>query len=136
MRHRFSILLAVFVLTTSTQACVFGGALSLDHARMSFDQDGRKVTTSYVAIDPFYAVADLKNAPIGTKVDARWIFVDVLGKDINSVFKEQNFITEAESYSGIVYFNLVTDSSWPAGSYKVELYLNGALAQTLAFSVQ
>lgn len=136
MRSKFSILLAVLALVASTLACAIGGELTLDNARMSFDQDGKNVTTTFSSTDVFYAVADLSNAPIGTKVDIKWIAVDVPGEDANSVFSEQNYVTDTDAFTGIVYFQLSNDSGWPSGSYKAELYLNGALAQTLAFSVQ
>jgi hypothetical protein len=136
MKSRFSILLAVLALIASTLACAVGGGLSLTNARMSTDSDGKNVTTTFKPADTFYAVADLSNAPVGTKVDAKWIAVDVPGEQANSVFKETNYVTDTDGFSGIVYFQLSNDSGWPAGSYKVEFYLNGALAQSLEFSVQ
>jgi len=136
MKSNFSILLAVFALIASTLACAVGGELSLTNARMSLDQDGKNVTTTFKPTDALYAVADLSNAPKGTKVDAKWIAVDVPGEQANSVFKETNYVTDTDGFSGIVYFQLTNDNGWPAGSYKVEFYLNGALSQTLEFKVQ
>jgi predicted small lipoprotein YifL len=136
MKSKFSILLAVLALLASTLACAVGGELSLTNARMSTDSDGKNVTTTFSPTDVFYVVADLANAPTGTKVDAKWIAVDIPGEQANSVFKETNYVTDTDNFSGIVYFELSNDSGWPAGSYKVELYLNGALAQSLDFTVQ
>lgn len=136
MRSKFSILLAVLVLIASTLACAVGNELSLTNARMSFDSDGKNVTTKFSPSDTFYAVADLANAPKDTKVDAKWIAVNIPGEQANSVFKEMNYVTDTDGFSGIVYFKLSNDSGWPAGSYKVELYLNGTLTQTLEFTVQ
>ena len=136
MKSKFSILLAVLALIASTLACAIGGELSLTNARMSTDSDGKNVTTTFSSTDVFYVVADLANAPTGTKVDAKWIAVDIPGEQANSVFKEMNYVTDTDNFSGIVYFELSNDSGWPAGSYKVELYLNGALAQSLDFTVQ
>ena len=136
MKSKFSILLAVLALLASTLACAVGGELSLTNARMSTDSDGKNVTTTFSPTDVFYVVADLANSPTGTKVDAKWIAVDIPGEQANSVFKETNYVTDTDNFSGIVYFELSNDSGWPAGSYKVELYLNGALAQSLDFTVQ
>jgi len=136
MKSKFSILLAVLALLASTLACAVGGELSLTNARMSTDSDGKNVTTTFSPTDVFYVVADLANAPTGTKVDAKWIAVDIPGEQANSVFTETNYVTDTDNFSGIVYFELSNDSGWPAGSYKVELYLNGALAQSLDFTVQ
>ena len=136
MKSKFSILLAVLALLASTLACAVGGELSLTNARMSTDSDGKNVTTTFSPTDVFYVVADLANAPTGTKVDAKWIAVDIPGEQANSVFKETNYVTDTDNFSGIVYFELSNDSGWPAGSYKAELYLNGVLAQSLDFTVQ
>lgn len=136
MKSKFSILLAVLALIASTLACAIGGELSLTNARMSTDSDGKNVTTTFSSTDVFYVVADLANAPTGTKVDAKWIAVDIPGEQANSVFKEMNYVTDTDNFSGIVYFELSNDSGWPAGSYKAELYLNGVLAQSLDFTVQ
>ena len=136
MKSKFSISLAVLALLASTLACAVGGELSLTNARMSTDSDGKNVTTTFSPTDVFYVVADLANAPTGTKVDAKWIAVDIPGEQANSVFTETNYVTDTDNFSGIVYFELSNDSGWPAGSYKVELYLNGALAQSLDFTVQ
>jgi len=136
MKYKFSILLAVLALIASTLACAIGGELSLTNARMSTDSDGKNVTTTFSSTDVFYVVADLANAPTGTKVDAKWIAVDIPGEQANSVFKEMNYVTDTDNFSGIVYFELSNDSGWPAGSYKAELYLNGVLAQSLDFTVQ
>lgn len=136
MKSKISILLAVLALIASTLACSLGGELSLENGRMAFDQDGTNVTTTFSSTDAFYAVADLNNAPVGTRVDAKWIVVDIPGEEANSVFQEQNFVNDTEGFTGIVYFQLTNDNGWPAGSYKVELYLNDTLSQTMTFSVQ
>ena len=99
MKSNFSILLAVFALIASTLACAVGGELSLTNARMSLDQDGKNVTTTFKPTDALYAVADLSNAPKGTKVDAKWIAVDVPGEQANSVFKETNYVTDTDGFS-------------------------------------
>jgi hypothetical protein len=121
MKPKFSILLAVLALIASTLACAVGGELSLTNARMSFDSDGKDVTTMFSSTDTIYAVADLDNAPAGTKVDAKWIAADVSGEEPNSVFQETNYVTDTDDFAGIVYFELTNESGWPAGSYKVEV---------------
>ncbi len=136
MKSKISILLAVLALIASTLACGVGGELSLENARMAFDSEGKNVTTAFSPSDVFYVVADLSNAPVGTVVDAKWAAVSVAGLAPNEVFYEQSLRNDEEGFTGTVYFQLFNDSLWPTGSYKVELYLNGALTQTVAFSVQ
>ncbi|MEW6028287.1 MAG: hypothetical protein ACOYZ8_11020 [Chloroflexota bacterium] len=136
MKSKISILLAVLALVASTLACSLGGSLALDNARMAFDSEGKNVTTSFSPSDVFYVVADLSNAPVGTVVDAKWAAVSVSGLSPNEVFFEQSLTNDEEGFTGTVYFQLFNDSLWPTGTYKVELYLNGTLSQTVTFTVQ
>jgi hypothetical protein len=50
--------------------------LNLTNLRLAFDEDGKNVTTAFSPTDIFYAVADLKNAPQGMKVEAKWTAVN------------------------------------------------------------
>lgn len=136
MKSKISILLAVFALILSTLACSLGGGLALDNARMAFDSAGNNTTTTFSPSDDFYVVADLSNAPVGTVVDAKWAAVSVAGMAPNEVFFEQSLSNDEDGFTGTVYFQLFNDSLWPTGTYKVELYLNGALSQTVTFTVQ
>ena len=135
MKKLFPVLLAVLALVASSLACSLT-EMSLQNARMAFDQDGKQVTSTYSSSDIFFAVADLNNAPAGTAVVAKWIAVNIEGEEPGSVFQEQTLDISEESFTGTIYFQLSNDSGWPNGDYKVELYLNGALTQTVTFNVQ
>lgn len=137
MKNNLAVLSAILVLVISALACAgLSTELGLSNLRMAFDQDGQNVTTTYSPSDIFFAVADLSNAPQGTAVQARWIAVDAEGTEPNLEFQEQTLDITQENFSGTIYFQLSNDDGWPAGQYKVDLYLNGALAQSIDFSVQ
>jgi hypothetical protein len=137
MKNKFVVLLAVLSLVTSSLACAaLSTELGLTNLRMAFDQDGNNVTTTFAPTDIFYAVADLANAPQGTKVDAKWTAVNAADTEPNLEFQTQTLDITEESFSGSIYFQLSNDEGWPTGQYKVDLYLNGTLAQTAEFSVQ
>jgi len=135
MKKLFPVLLAVLALVASSLACSLT-EMSLDNARMAFDENGESATSTFSSTDVFYAVADLSNAPTGTKVVAKWIAVNIEGEEPGSVFQEQTLDITEDNFSGIIYFQLSNDTGWPNGDYKVELYLNDALAQTVTFNVQ
>jgi hypothetical protein len=135
MKKLFPVLLAVLALVASSLACSLT-EMSLDNARMAFDQDGKNVTSTFSSTDVFYAVADLSNAPKGTKVVAKWVAVNIEGEDPGSVFQEQTLDITEDSFSGTIYFQLSNDGGWPSGDYKVDLYLNDALTQSVTFNVQ
>ena len=137
MKNKFVVLLAVLALVVSSLACAFGNTeLGLTNLRMAFDEDGNNPTTTFSTTDVFYAVADLANAPQGTQVEAKWTAVNAADTEPNLEFQTQTLDITEESFTGTIYFELSNDEGWPTGQYKVDLYLDGNLAQTAEFSVQ
>jgi hypothetical protein len=133
---RLSVLLAVAALVVSTLACSFGNSEpSLTNPRMSTDSDGNNTTTSYSPNDTFYAVADLSNVKTGSVADAKWYLVSAEDYEAGEIESSSLTIEDASLYN-YVSFELASTDPWPAGEYKVELYLNGVLAHTINFSVQ
>ncbi|MFL7868838.1 MAG: hypothetical protein AB8I58_08425 [Anaerolineales bacterium] len=141
MNKKLTIFFALFALLISTLACnlVTGGPRepSLENLRMAFDADGNNLTTVFSPSDVFYAVGDLKNAPAGTTVEAKWLAVQIEGYDPGELIYEQtiNDFTE-DSFTGTIYFQLSNDAGWLVGDYKVDMYLNGNFVQSVPFSVQ
>jgi serine protease inhibitor len=137
MKNKWPIVFAVLILVASSLACqALNRELSLSNLRMAFDQEGENVTTTFSPTDVFFAVADLYNAPQGTQLEARWTAVNVADLEPNTEFQTQTVDITDESYSGTVYFQLSSAEAWPVGQYKVDVYLNGTLVQTVEFSVQ
>src|SRR5687767_9095072 len=137
MKNKFMVLFAVLSLVVSSLACAVGNTeLGLTNLRMAFDQDGENPTTTFASTDVFYAVADLANAPQGTNVEAKWTAVNAADTEPNLEFQTQTLDITEETFTGTIYFQLSNDDGWPTGQYKVDLYLNGNLAQTAEFSVQ
>lgn len=139
MKSKLSILFAALALVASMLACA-GGELSLSNPRVATDKSGDTPVTTFAPTDTFYIVADLSNAPKGTTVEAKWYVVNVQGFDAGPINTDTPSVLNIEdnNFSGTVNFSLSgsTDGGWPVGDYKVELYLNGTLSQTVNFSVQ
>lgn len=138
MKFRFQIYLAVAALLVVTLACgVFDRELSLDNLRMAFDEDGNNPTTVYSPTDTFFAIADLRNAPEGTEVEAKWFVEQVEGYEPGELIYEQSLsdFTD-ENFTGTIFFELSNDAGWPIGSFRVALYLYGDLVQSTVFSVR
>lgn len=137
MKRFVPIFFAVLALVFSALACEsLSTEMSLENLRLAYDENGEQVTSTFGADDIFYAVADLKNAPQGTLVKAVWTAVDVPDTDEGLEFQEQTLDITEESFSGAIYFQLSNDERWPSGQYKVDLYLNETLAQSMEFSVE
>ena len=141
MNKKLSVLLAFGALLSTVLACSFvtvnSSEITLDNLRMAFDADGNNLTTVFSPSDVFYAVGDLKNAPAGTTVEAKWLAVQIEGYDPGELIYEQtiNDFTE-DSFTGTIYFQLSNDAGWLVGDYKVDMYLNGNFVQSVPFSVQ
>ena len=135
--RKFSILIAFLALVASILACSFGGEMSLTNPRMAFDEPGDQATTVYSSGDAFYAVGDLKNAPKGTVVSAKWYAVNVEGYE-SGYIDETTLTIEDDNFNGYVSFQYTYQDAggWPVGEYKAELYLNSVLTHTINFSVQ
>lgn len=101
-------------------------------AQLSADEAGAQKTSTFGPEDAVYLLVGLANAPDDTKVKAVWTAVDVEGATANTVLDD----AELTSGSATLTFDLQNDNPWPAGSYKVDLYLNDKLDRTLDFSVE
>ncbi len=131
--RKMMIWLGVLMLIFASVACEFSASTAnIGDAWLSDSEDGGNRVTTFAQDAVFYAFADLKNAPEDTTLKAVWIAVDVEGVDPNFVINE----TEFTSGSNIITFNLSNNNLWPAGKYRVEIYLNGKLDKTLNFEVR
>lgn len=127
-------LFTIIILTLAMSGCEFSASTAnIPSVVLATDEAGTNVTTQFSPEDTFYAVVELANAPDSTEVKAVWTAVDV-----GDAAEPGQLIDEAtlETGSGQVIFDLSNDGFWPAGQYKVDIYLDGELDQTLEFSVE
>jgi hypothetical protein len=118
----------------ATLAC--GGEVNVSTAKvadayMSTDEGGADRTTTYGQDAVFYAQVDLQNAPDDTVLKAVWTLVEAQDYNPGQVL-DQKEITGGDP----VQFTLSSNDPWPIGTYKVDIYLNGELVNTIDFSVQ
>lgn len=125
------------VFSRSLQLTVVAGSAAQGHPMigglyLSRDEDGNQPTQVFGVNDKFYAILDLVNAPATTVVRADWYLTSAPGYTPNTLLDD----TEITTGSTQLTFDLSNSSPWPVGSYRVEIYIDGALAQVLEFSVQ
>lgn len=134
-RTRFAIaLFAICLLGFALLACEFsigGGEPSVETAVMArslnADYEPVEMTNVFDPTDTFYCSVKVTDLEKGSEVTARWFF--------GSEFLGEYTYTAEAGGSGHIGFNLSPAGTWLAGSYRVDVYLNGALAQSAAFSV-
>ena len=127
------LLLVLLAVPLAMLACSFNASTAnIENAFMARDEEGTQPTTVFAQDETFFCIVELANAPDDTVVRAAWTAVAVEGEDPNT------FIDDAEltTGSGTLHFELSNDGLWPAGTYKVDLYLNDELNQSLEFQVQ
>lgn len=133
-RKNVWILFALVTLIASILAC--GGSFStanIANAWMATDEEGSNPTTVFSQDAIFYALVDLSNAPDDTQLKAVWTVVNAENTDPDFMINE----TELTSGDAIVHFQLENiEFLWPIGQYKVDIYLNDTLDQTLTFEVR
>lgn len=114
-------------------ACGFSASTArITNAFLAADPDGTQPTESFQPDETFYLLVDLANAPDDTQVKAAWTAADVEGEAPDTLIDEAELTTG----DGRLTFNLTNDGPWPAGAYKVDIYLNEKLERTLEFSVE
>ena len=131
--HRIFVISLVTLLLFIAGACNFSASTAnIKNAYTARTDNGEPQQTSvFTQDDVFYCVVEVANAPDDTVTKAMWYAVDAEGVEPNY------FIAEAEiKGGGELTFDLTNnDMLWPAGKYKVEIYLNEELKETLEFSV-
>jgi hypothetical protein len=80
-----------------------------------------------------HCVATLKSAKSGTQMKFAWWIVDADGTK-NQKVKEIDYSTGA--LENIIHGHLTLPQDWPAGKYKVQVYVNGDLDRTVFYSVR
>ena len=114
-----------------------GSGVAIKEIHMAKDDgngDPGEETTEFAPSDrTIHCVANLKTAKSGTQMKFSWWIVDADGSQ-NQKIKEINYRTR--TLENVVHGHLSLPQDWPAGKYKVEVYVNGDLDKTVFYTVQ
>lgn len=127
--------LFVTVLVLVSVACEFSASTAnITNAHMATTEADTSQTSVYSPVDPtFYCFFELNNAPDDTVIRGVWTLIAAEGFSANSEIDSAEVTGGSEAYS----FSLDRSvDEWPVGQYKIDLYLNGELAQTVNFEVK
>jgi hypothetical protein len=127
--------LFVVVLVLASLACNFSATTAnITNAHMATDESDSTQTTVYSPdTQTFYCFYDLNNAPDDTVVKGVWTLVSAEGYDSNSEIDSAEITGADDTY----YFSLDRAADvWPVGQYKLDLFINDKLAETVEFQVQ
>jgi hypothetical protein len=96
--------------------------------------DPAGATTVFSPADTIHAVVSIANAPKGTEFKANWYV-----EDIGDASQANKLIISSQlSADGTrnLDFKLTPTTQWPAGTYRVEILVNGQVESTATYSVQ
>ena len=128
------VLFAVLALVVSTLACSFGAEPGVSNIRMTTDDSGETTVTSYSPSDDFYVYFDVNAVDTGTLFEGHWYALDIEDQDPNTAFSTIEY--NLEEGVGSVYFQLFNDTEWPVGTYRVDIYMDGAKVGEQSYRVQ
>lgn len=132
-KNNLSILMVLTMLVMVSLACEFSASTAnITDVYLTANGDGSGETTVFSGDQTFYCIVEVANAPDDTTLKAVWTAVSVEGVEPNYVIDEASIVTGGQN---VFTFDLQIDTFWPSGTYKVEIFLNDELDQTLEFSV-
>jgi hypothetical protein len=121
--------------SNSTSVSTSTGALSDVHmARDNGKGDPGDETDTFTSKDrTIHCVTTLKDAKSGTQMKFSWYVVEAEGGK-NEKIRDIDYTTRA--LENVVHGHLIAPRDWPPGKYKVEVYVNGNLEETVPYTVQ
>lgn len=135
--NRRLVLLSLCVLMVLSLAACGGsaGPVTIQSVKLARDNGGEpgETVTSFRPDDHiFHAVVELNRIETGLKVRLTWIAVNAGG--------QQGFEIDSAEFTGLavntIHGQIKLPNDWPAGSYKLDIYLNDTLARSVEFTVQ
>jgi hypothetical protein len=91
-------------------------------------------TTVFTTSSIIHAVVEIEDAPAGTNFTAEFYVVDVGdAAQPNSLITSTDLAADGTRY---LDFNLTPTTSWPVGTYRVDILVNGELDQSVEYTVE
>ena len=120
---------------TATTSSTSTGALTDVHmARDDGKGDPGEQTNTFNGKDrTIHCVTKLKDAQSGTKMKFSWYVVEAEGTS-NEKIRDIDYTTRA--LENVVHGHLTAPRNRPVGKYKVEVYVNGNLEETVRYTVE
>jgi hypothetical protein len=132
---RFTFLFAALLVTGLILSACGGaaaGPLTVQSVALSNTSGGAAATTFSPADHTIYAAIQLSRLDTGLTAKVVWTAVDTSAGQ-NLAVGEKEFTSLV---ANVIQAQVELPRDWPTGSYKLDIYLNGTLANTTAFTIQ
>ncbi|MES2190693.1 MAG: hypothetical protein V4454_11250 [Pseudomonadota bacterium] len=117
--------------TSALAAPAFGEIIVSDDRTATESDDGFEKTTAKI-----FVLAELKDAPSGTRVASSWVAVNTNGVAPNNFVIDTAELTTTAGMNKITFNLSKPNAGWPLGSYRVDLSINGAKKGEVKFKVE
>jgi len=142
MKRILSFVALLLVVAVIVSACSFSfSTANISQAVLAKDVKGDNFepvdpTSTFATDQPVInLVVTVANAPSETKVKTVWTAVDVGDAAPANTKIDEAEVTMDDSGNAHFTLSLPNSGTWPAGKYKVEIYLNDKLDRTLEYTV-
>ncbi len=125
------ILTGLLIMMAAVSACAKAQVNIVD-AYMASDNSGETRVITYKPDQPFYAILEVENINPKSVVKADWYASKVENVPDNSPIDDWS--SEAGK-NNVFTFDLTSPNAWPFGTYRVDLYIDNVLKQSLSFTV-
>jgi hypothetical protein len=106
------------------------------HAYLAVGEDKKARTTFSSDVSRIYAFWKGEALEVGDKIQAVWIAEDVGDAPKESRILEANVNVFKRDEHGAFSISRPRDRIWPVGKYRVEIHINGSLAELVKFTIK
>jgi hypothetical protein len=106
------------------------------HAFLAAEKGGKRTTVFSADVQEIYVVWKGEGFQVGDTIQVTWIAEDVGAGSKESEIRRANYKVYKEAEKGVFSLGRPTGRAWPVGKYRVELYINGSIAEVVKFTVK
>ena len=106
------------------------------HAFLAARKGGKGTTTFSADVQEIYVVWKGEGFQVGDTIQVTWIAEDVGAGSKESEIRRANYKVYKETEEGVFSLGRPPGRTWPVGKYRVELYINGSIAEVVKFTIK
>ena len=106
------------------------------HAFLAAKKGGKQTTTFSADVQEVYVVWKGEGFQVGDTIQVTWIAEDVGAGSKESEIRRANYKVYKEAEEGVFSLGRPAGRAWPIGKYRVELDINGSIAEVVKFTVK
>lgn len=134
----FIAIMFVHVWASAVDAVAQSGGKKSLHAFLATGKESKPTTTFSADVSTIYVFWKAEALEVGDKLDAAWIaeqIVDDASKESKIREAHVRIYKPEEARDGSFSLSRPPGRNWPVGRYRVEIHINGGLAELVKFTI-